>query len=105
MFDWLRKKSSFAFDQIAELGGFVRYGTSSGVSVNPTTAMQVTAVMCAVKVISEGIAQMPVRVVSEDFDGEKVTRTTARDHWAHKLLAKQPNDWQTSFELRLRLLC
>lgn len=87
-------------DQIGDLGGFVRYGTASGLSVSPATAVQVSAVMCAVKVISEGIAQMPVRVVAEEFAGEKVRRTTARDHWAHQLLAKQPNDWQTSFEFR-----
>ncbi len=102
MLKWLRRKSHAvrSIDQIADLGGFVRYGTSSGMSVSPATAVQVSAVLCAIKVISEGIAQMPVRVVSEDFEGEKVTRKTARDHWAHRLLAKQPNSWQTSFEFR-----
>jgi len=67
MLGWLRRKSAqtVPLDQISELGGFVRYGTSSGVSVSPATAVQVSAVMCAVKVISEGIAQMPVRVVAE----------------------------------------
>jgi len=102
MLGWLRRKSAqtYTLDQIADLGGFVRYGTSAGVAVTPETAVQVPAVLCAVKVISEGIAQMPVRIVAEEFSGDRVTRTIARDHWAHKLLAKQPNDFQTSFEFR-----
>lgn len=101
MLGWLWKKTAtYTVDQLASLGGFVRYGSISGLTVTAETAVQVPAVLCAVKVISEGIAQMPVRVVSEDFSGEKVTRATARDHWAHKLLAKQPNDFQTSFEFR-----
>lgn len=104
MLGWLKRKSNsiatIALDQLAEIGGFVRYGTASGMQVNASNAVQVTAVLCAVKVISEGIAQMPVRVLSEEFDGDKVRRTVMRDHWAHRLLAKSPNEWQTSFEFR-----
>lgn len=102
MFEFLRKKSAqtFSLDQLADLAGFVRYGSASGVTVSPETAVQVPAVMCAVKVISEGIAQMPVRVISEDFDGDRVTRSIKREYWAHKLLAKRPNSFQTSFEFR-----
>jgi len=102
MFNWLKRKSAqkVPLDQLADIAGFVRYGTASGVAVSANTAVQVSAVACAVKVLAEGIAQMPVRVVNEDFDGDKVTRTTARDHWAHRLLAKAPNGWQTSFEFR-----
>ena len=104
MLEWLRKKSSglttVAVDRLAEIGGFVRYGTSSGLTVNADSAVQVAAVLCAVKVISEGIAQMPVRVLSEDFKGDKVSRMVLRDHWAHRLLSRTPNAWQTSFEFR-----
>ena len=104
MLEWLKKKSNslttVTLDQLADIAGFVRYGTQSGVTINPNTAVQVASVLCGVKVLSEGIAQMPVRVLSEDYDGDNVRRTIARDHWAHKLLAKQPNDFQTSFEFR-----
>lgn len=104
MFGWLKKSANnlttHTLDQLAEIGGFVRYGTGSGVAVNPHLAMQVTAILCGVKVLSEGIAQMPVRVVSESYEGERVKRTTARDHWAHRLLSKHPNEFQTSFEFR-----
>jgi HK97 family phage portal protein len=102
MFGWLKRKSSVTIplNQLAEVAGFVRYGTSSGVPITPEIAVQVTAVLCAVKVISEGIAQMPVRVLREQYNGERVNRTLARDHWAHKLLSKQPNQFQTSFEFR-----
>lgn len=104
MLGWLKKSSNslttVTLDQLADIAGFVRYGTASGVTINPTTAVQVTAVLCGVKVLSEGIAQMPVRVLAEDYEGDNVKRSVARDHWAHKLLAKQPNEFQTSFEFR-----
>jgi HK97 family phage portal protein len=102
MFGWLQRKSAsvVTLDRLADLFGFVRYGTASSVTVSSQTAVQVSAVLCAVKVIAEGIAQMPVRVVLETFNGDKVRRVTARDHWAHDLLATRPNAWQTSFEFR-----
>jgi HK97 family phage portal protein len=89
-----------SLDQLADISGFVRYGTQSRVTVNPTTAVQVSAVLCGVKVLSEGIAQMPVRVMTEDYDGDNVRRKIARDHWSYRLLAKRPNEFQTSFEFR-----
>jgi HK97 family phage portal protein len=105
MLNWLRKKSNtlttVSLDQLAEIAGFVRYGTVSGANITPQTAVEATAVLCAVRVISEGIAQMPVRVISEDYDDQdKVKRRVARDHWAHKLLSRQPNEFQTPFEFR-----
>lgn len=104
MLKWLREKSNtlttVALEKLAIDGGFVRYGTASGVTINPETAVQVSAVLCGVRVLSEGIAQMPVRVVTEDYDGDRVNRVTAREHWAHRLLSKQPNEFQTGFEFR-----
>lgn len=43
---------------------------------------------------------MPIRVLREDYQGEKLTRTIDRRHWAHRLLTQRPNDWQTPFEFR-----
>lgn len=104
MLGWLRKKANsfttVTLDQLAEIGGFVRYGSSSGMDVTPTTAVQVSAVLCAVRVISEGIAQMPVRVLSQDFEGDRLSQKVLRGHWAHRLLAKKPNEFQTGFEFR-----
>lgn len=102
MFGWLRKKSAqtLTLDQLSELGGFVRYGTASGMSVTASSAVQVPAVLCAAKVLCEGIAQMPVRVLSQSYDGDRLTQNVQRGFWAHKLLAKKPNEFQTSFEFR-----
>jgi HK97 family phage portal protein len=101
MFGWLSKKANLpeVIRKIAEDQGFIHYGSMAG-KVNAQTAVEVSAVLCAVKVLSEGIAQMPVRIARETFQGEKVTRTTARDHWAHNLLSKAPNEFQTGFEFR-----
>lgn len=100
MLGWLKKQVTVTLDQLADVGGFIRYGTAAGQPVSRETAVQVSAVFCAVKVISEGIAQMQVRVLSEDWEGDRVARSVARDHWAHTLLATRPNEFQTSFEFR-----
>lgn len=97
----VKSVTTVSLENLADMAGFVRYGTNSGVSVNPNTAVQVPAVICAVRVISEGIGQMPARVIAEDYDGEgRLTRRVARKHWAHKLLAVRPNEFQTSFEFK-----
>lgn len=104
MFKWLSRKSAtmvtLTLDQLADAGGFVRYGTRSQVTVNAHTAVQVSAVLCAIRVISEGIAQMPVRVLSDTWTDGRRESEVMRDHWAHKLLAERPNDFQTPFEFR-----
>ena len=66
----------------------------SGVAVDYKTALQVTAVLACCKVIAEGVAQIPYRVYTSD--GNK----PAPDHPLHRILFRQPNGWQTSFEFR-----
>ena len=102
MFGFLRKSATYAVDQLTGFAGWVGWGTSTGAPVNEWTALDVTAVVCGVRVISEGIAQMPVSVVSETYDAKTglPVRKILRDHWAHKLLATKPNGWQTSYEFR-----
>lgn len=101
MFGYLKKSAVYTVDQLAGMVGWFGYKTASGEAVTPLKAVEITAVLCAARVIAEGIAQVPVRVLSETFDDNGVARrTVVRDHWAHKLLAVKPNDWQTSFEFR-----
>lgn len=95
-----RKSTVYTVDRLASLFGWVGYGTSSGRTVNEATALEVAAVFCAARVISEGIAQIPVRVMRQQERGGRLVRQVARDHWAHRLLAERPNSWQTSFEFR-----
>jgi HK97 family phage portal protein len=99
----LSKKSvtELTLTQIGNVAGWIGWGTSSGQSVSPQNSTDVTAVFCAARVISEGIGQMPVRIV-EDVVGENgMPRLEMRpDHWAHRLLSVAPNEWQTGYEFR-----
>jgi HK97 family phage portal protein len=73
------------------------YGaTKSGVVVTHETAMQTAVVLACVRLISEGIAQVPFRVMQESSGLKK----PATNHPLHDLLTVAPNDWQTSFEFR-----
>jgi HK97 family phage portal protein len=93
--------SEITLSQLGGLLGWIGWGTASGQTVSPQTALDVTAVFCAARVIAEGIGQMPVRVVEDVATGDALTRLQMRpDHWAHRLLAIRPNEWQTGFEFR-----
>ena len=70
--------------------------SSSGPSVNWSTALEVTTVLSCVRVIANGVAQIPWKVYREDG----VRRAVASDHRLHMLLWRRPNAWQTAFELR-----
>jgi HK97 family phage portal protein len=102
MFSFLRKSTTLTINQLGAMAGWLGWGSASGISVNEYTAMDVPVVFCAARVLAEGIGQMPVRVVSETFEGANgLPRLVIdRDHWAHRLLAVKPNDWQTSYEFR-----
>lgn len=99
----LRKKSGtvYTLDQLAAgFAGWIGWTTAAGGAVTDRNAVDVAAVFCAARVISEGIAQIPIRVLREDYNGDMVQRSIARDHWAHELLSRRPNGWQTSYEFR-----
>lgn len=99
MLGFLRKSTSI--DALSRLAGWIGWGSASGAVVNEHTALDVTAVFCGARVIAEGLAQMPVRLMSEDFTNSDLGHLKIeRDHWAHKLLAVSPNSWQTSYEFR-----
>lgn len=66
----------------------------SGVSVNWKTAIEVATVLACVRVIANGISQVPFRVFQE-VDRQKMV---ARDHPLFPLLYTSPNRWQTSYE-------
>ena len=94
-------RKSTSIDALSRLAGWIGWGSASGAVVNEHTALDVTAVFCGARVIAEGLAQMPVRLMSEDFTKSDLGHLKIeRDHWAHKLLAVRPNSWQTSYEFR-----
>lgn len=100
MFGFLRKSQTQTINQLA--AAWVGWTSAAGGSVTVQNSVDVTAVFCAARVIAEGIAQMPVRVVEDQFanGSDLQTLRIRRDHWAHKLLAIKPNHWQTSYEFR-----
>jgi len=75
--------------------------TKSGATVNSDTALQVTAVLCCVRVLAEGVAQVPWQVMRQTVStAGRVTRLPAVDHPLYRLLWRKPNQWQSSFGLR-----
>ncbi|MFT0532261.1 phage portal protein [Castellaniella hirudinis] len=71
-------------------------GTKSGASVNHKNALEVTTVLACVRVISEGIAQVPFKLYRQQGD----KKLPAIDHPLYRVLHRKPNSWMTSFELR-----
>lgn len=74
--------------------------SKSGQSVNVTTALKVSTVFACVRVIAEGVAQVPLKVFLEDGRD----RNPAKDHPLYDLLHRQPNDIATSFAFRETLV-
>lgn len=74
--------------------------TKSGASVNHETALQVSVVLACVRVIAEGVAQVPLQIMRKQVVGSKVQRLPAEDHPLWDVLHRKPNRWQTSFGLR-----
>lgn len=74
---------------------------SSGVEVTWKTALEVAAVLDCVRVVAEGVSQVPFKLYRDDGSGSK---SVASDHPVHELISTRPNDWQTSFEFRETLM-
>ena len=77
------------------------FGSSfSGKSVNPTTAIQVSAVYACVRVIAETIASLPLGVYESTDEGSR----KATEHPLYRLLHDEPNAEMTSFIWRETML-
>ena len=72
----------------------------SGKSVNPTTAIQVSAVYACVRVIAETIASLPLGVYEGTDEGSR----KATEHPLYRLLHDEPNAEMTSFIWRETML-
>lgn len=68
----------------------------SGQKVTLSTALQVSAVYACVRVLSEGVSQVPFKV----FRDEGRNKSAAKDHPLYDLLHRKPNGYMTSFSLR-----
>lgn len=77
-------------------------GTStSGKRVNEKTSMQMTAVYCCVRILSEAIASLPLHLYRY---GENDSKIRATDHPLYFLLHNEPNSEMTSFNFRETLM-
>lgn len=72
----------------------------TGRSVTMRTAIQVATVFACCRVIGNGMAQVPFKLMQESSSGRRVP---AKKHPLYRLLALKPNGWQTSFEFRQML--
>ncbi|MCK9519912.1 MAG: phage portal protein [Dehalococcoidia bacterium] len=80
----------------ALLEAFGGRATSSGVRVNASKAMTVSAVYDCVKIISEDIAKLPLKTYKRLDRGKAV----AEKHPVYTLLHDRPNPWMTAFNFR-----
>lgn len=91
----INRKSTAGFDLFREM--FSGRMSAAGKAVNLTTAIQVATIFSGCRVIGNGMAQVPLKLMRESKDG---TRLPAKDHRLYKLMSAKPNDWQTSFDFR-----
>jgi HK97 family phage portal protein len=98
LFPWGRKSASTGgYDLLRDLlGSWAK--SNSGKSVTTKTAIEVSTVFACCRVIGNGMAQVPFKLMRESGDGKR--RVPAKDHPLYSLLARRPNPWQTSFEFR-----
>lgn len=84
----------------SDLDKLLRNGGSdvAGVTMNADSAMRVAAVYACVRVLAEGVAQVPVQLFERDPSDARVRRQRD-DHPAARLVAN-PNSLQTGFEFR-----
>jgi len=74
--------------------------SASGVVVTDKKALGVTTVFDCLRVISDGVAQVPLKIYKSE--GEK--KSPAIEHPLYNVLSLRPNEWQTSFEFRENLI-
>lgn len=77
------------------IGGLVA-PTASGITVTPDTALRNTAVLAAVRVLSESVASLPLLTYERVDRGKR----RAPEHWLYTLLHDAPNPEMTAFEWR-----
>lgn len=92
-FDISRKARTVTIDQlIANLELLAE--TVSGVKVDGESCMESPTVHAIVTAVSRHLAVMPVHVLRQRVQGDRVVKERMRDHPAARLMA-QPNEWQT----------
>lgn len=92
-----RKAAQLSYEQIANLIDGGAGGRVAGIAVTEKNALQVAAVLACVRVIADGCSTPRLHVFREKDDG---TRQRATNIPEYRLLARRPNEFQTSLEWR-----
>jgi HK97 family phage portal protein len=75
--------------------------SSTGDSITWEKALRVATVLACVRVVANGLSQVPLKLFLESPDGR--SRLPAKDHPLYWVLFRKPNPWQTSAEFRQTL--
>jgi HK97 family phage portal protein len=94
------KATQLTYDQIANAIDGLGGRTVAGVTVSASTALQVSTVLACVKVIADGCATPKLHVYRETAGGRREMATNIPEY---RLLARRPNEWQTSYEWRRQM--
>ena len=94
------QKSVSVLDLIPHIWGWGREA-KSGVTVNWSTALDVTTVFACLQVLANGVSQVPLKLYLPKQGGGS---TPATGHPLYRVLYRRPNRWQTSFEFRQTLV-
>lgn len=99
LFNWMfgRRAKELTYDQIAGLIDDRIGGLVAGYAVSDKTALQVTTVLACVRAIADGCATPALHVYRDDSERRRQLATNVPEY---RLLARRPNEWQTSFEWR-----
>lgn len=99
IFNWTfgRRAKDLTYDQIAGLIDDRIGGMVAGYAVSDKTALQVTTVLACVRAISDGCATPKLHVYRDTEDSRRQLATNVPEY---RLLARRPNEWQTSFAWR-----
>lgn len=81
-------------DQGLQSGQPHSYSANAAAEVNFDSAMQISAVWAAVRIIAETIGSLPFHLYEKAPDG----RREATNHPLHRVLTKRPNQYQTPVE-------
>ena len=75
-------------------GNFSIGGAANKTAVTTESSMTFSAVFACVRIISESIASLPVRVYRVETDGDKIEEIS---HPVNRLLTRKPNDFMTTY--------
>lgn len=100
---FLGLESKMAIGEDGYSSASLRAGDDAGTfAVTPMKALEISTVLACVRIIAQGVAQVPFRLYQSD--GTSRIPVAAADHPLVNILARKPNGWTTSFELRETLM-